>query len=127
MKRLVFCLFAILFLVGCGKKITEGEVYSKEYEPERTIFMLYPMIISNGKTTTTMMIPMYLYDDEDFIVQIKNYDGKKEKTRTLYLTKEVYDKTNIGDWFVIGEYPKQVAFSDPDVKRRATKEEQEKL
>ena len=40
-----------LFLSACSPKITSGEVYDKEHKDAFTTVSLYPLIISNGKTT----------------------------------------------------------------------------
>ena len=35
-KRIMVVLFSAFLLVGCGKKLTEGEIYEKEFLPEYT-------------------------------------------------------------------------------------------
>ena len=64
MKKIVavlVCILLIVSLCGCSNAITEGEVYEKEYREEYTTVMMLPLVISNGKTTTTKMIPYFVH------------------------------------------------------------------
>jgi len=118
---------------GCAPLITEGEIYQKVYEPDRTWVMLMPIVIPSGKSTTTILVPMFMHDDEDFIVKIKQYDQTqaKEIKESLYVSEEVYNTVKVGDWFVSGTYDEQkygkIEYSDPVAKHRATVVEQDQL
>ena len=60
MKKVIgalICLLLVVSLCGCSNEITEGEVYEKEYREAHTTVMMLPLVISNGKTTKTTMIP----------------------------------------------------------------------
>lgn len=125
MKRLliVLCLLFVLFC-GCRDQITEGEVYYKEYQPESTNVIMMPMTVYHGDNSySTVSIPMSVYDDPDWIIDIKAYDGEKDRSRRIYVSCEVFDKTPIGSWFVIANHKDSAELSDPHVKRRATKKE----
>lgn len=99
-------LCACLICSGCSEKIREGEIYEKEYKPEKTIVNIVPIIHTNGKTASTTCIPMIYHYPDRWCVRIrsfeKNEDGKYE-TAQYYTTKEVYDKCRIGDIFSFEE------------------------
>jgi len=67
------------------------------------------MVLINGQmsTVTHHIHDHYEYrvekhlDGEDFIIQIANYVGEKEKyvTRYVYVTQDVYSYYQEGDWF----------------------------
>lgn len=112
----ILSIFCLLFL-GCGKRITEGDIVEKWHEPERTWVQVVPITISNGKTTTTTYVPMTQVDDEDWIIQIEAVlDDGETKTRNFYVSREVYETVDIGDYYV---YDKAMASGrDPVSKRR---------
>lgn len=101
-KYLATLLISTVLLTGCGQKITEGEIYKKEYQPEEMITIITPMVHTNGKTSYTTYIPIVSYYPERWCVWIKaikkNSDGKYE-TAKYYTTKEVYESCDIGDMF----------------------------
>ncbi len=113
---LIMLLTAFL-LTSCEKPITEGEVVNKVYEPAQTYVIMYPMTVSSGKTITTIMVPMIVYDDEDWIIKIQKFDENKQKWRyrTIWVTSELYHSIAVGGWFLID---KNCEFNDPDIKRR---------
>lgn len=103
MKRFIPCFLAFALLIslcGCSDKLTEGEVYEKEFKKAETNVRLIPFVISNGKTTITRLIPyVYSYPDR-WIIKIREPNGDGTyKTATYYTSKEVYDSINIGDTF----------------------------
>lgn len=108
---------------GCGKSIKEGEIYKKWHEPAETYitWMYMPL----GKSF--MLIPMYCYDDEDFVIKIRKYNEEKQKynTKTLYLNKETYDRIKIGDYFCYNG--RNAKIEDKLVKREATEKEVKEL
>lgn len=105
MKRLIFTilLFSLMLLCGCSSKITEGEVYEKEYREEFTTVMWLPLSISNGETVTTMMIPYIIHYPERYVIHIKAFINDEWLTEDFYVSKEVYDSINIGDMFLYDE------------------------
>lgn len=79
--------------------LTEGEVYEKEFIPAHSQMMIIPIIISNGKTTTTIMMPyMYHYLDS-WVIRIKDFQDEKWVTEDFYVSKDVYDAVTIGSEF----------------------------
>lgn len=116
----VVCVMMFM-LVGCGEKITKGEIYYKEFEPETTTTGLIPIVHSNGKTCYTTYIPIFYHYPDRWCIKIrslnKNKDGEYDKA-TYYTTEEVYNSCNIGDIF---EYDENRDFDEEPV----TKEEKE--
>lgn len=106
MKKFVWLLVSVVLLVslcGCSSVITEGEIYKKEYREEHTTIMVMPLVISNGKTTTTSMIPYVVYYPDRYVVFIKAYQDEEWKTEDFYVSKEVYDTVKVGDMFLFDE------------------------
>lgn len=97
----LFLTFALLIsLCACGNKLTEGEVYGKEFKEARTQVMMIPIVYSNGKTTTTRIIPYMYYYPDRWIIRIREPNGDGTyMTDEYYTTKEIYDSVNIGDTF----------------------------
>jgi len=95
------CVLAVAFsalLAGCGRQLTEGEIVSKHHEPAQDIMMFIPIAMSCGQNcTTTMMIPYWVHDDEDWILTVT---GQDEKGRTLtedwYVTEQEYNAAPVG-------------------------------
>lgn len=104
MKRMVAILivFLMIILTGCNEKITEGEVYGKEFKEEYTTIIMTPITHSNGKTSYTTIIPITYHYPDRWVIRIrsleKNKDGEYE-TAEYYVTQEVFDDCNIGDIF----------------------------
>lgn len=97
---LALCLIMTIMLCGCENKITEGEVYGKEYREAYTTVMPYPMVIYNGHTTTTMIIPYTVHYPERYVIHIKAFVDDEWVTEDFYVSKEVYDSINVGDMFL---------------------------
>lgn len=100
--------FLILFLIlvllislnGCGKKLTEGEVYEKEFREATTQVRVIPVVSTNGKTTRTTIIPYIYRYPARWIIRIREPNGDGTYiTAEYYTTKEIYDSVNIGDTF----------------------------
>ena len=107
MKKAIFVLFmCFIFLTGCNKKITEGEIYEKEFLPEETQVVILPMVHTDGKTSYTTYIPMTYYYPDRWRISIKsiekNEDGDYD-TADYYTTEEVYNDCNVGDMFSYDE------------------------
>jgi len=108
----------LISMLSCEDGINEGEVYAKEYEPARTQLIMTPMIVSTGKTTITTMTPMYVYDDEDYVIHIHKFNEETQEfdTNTFYTDNVTYNQINVGDWFVYDE--ELYTADDPDIKKR---------
>ena len=106
MKKIIGALIFLLLVVslcGCSNEITEGEVYEKEYREAHTTVMMLPLVISNGKTTKTTMIPYLVHYPDRYVIFIKAYQDDEWKTEDFYVSKEVYDSIKIGDMFLYDE------------------------
>lgn len=101
--RIAILLAFVLFLSACSPKITSGEVYDKEYREAFTTVSFYPLIISNGKTTTTTMVPHTVYYPERWVIFIKSFEDGEWITEDFYVSEAVYNSINIGDMFEYDE------------------------
>ena len=113
MRRIALLVLMFLLLVGCGAKITSGEVIDKKYTKAHTQVIMVPLVMSNGKTTTTTIIP-YLYHYADrWEITIRQYDAENgaEVTATYSVTQDVYDAVNLHDEFV---YNKDMEPEEPE-------------
>ena len=102
MKKVFSILVILGFLLslgGCSDEITEGEVCDKEYKEEYTAVMMLPPVTSNGKTSSTRLIPYFVHYPDRYIIYIKAYQDEEWKTEDFYVSKAVYDATDIGDMF----------------------------
>lgn len=93
----------VLFLSACSPKITSGEVYAKEYREAFTTLSFYPLIISDGKTTTTTMVPYTVYYPERWVIFIKSFEDGEWLTEDFYVSESVYNSISIGDMFEYDE------------------------
>ena len=98
MKKILVLVVLAVCLSGCKKKITEGEVYRKEYQPETTTMMPIPNTIWVGETPITTYTYIPVTNDEDWTISIKN---EEERTRKIYVSEDFYRETKIGDKIVI--------------------------
>lgn len=92
-------IIGVLLLTGCSQKITDGEVYEKEYKEAHTEIRMIPIVTTNGKTTHTTIIPYTYHYPDRYIVYIKKFEDNEWKTANYYITKEIYESINIGDQF----------------------------
>lgn len=100
---LVCLIFVFLLMCGCSTTITEGEVYAKEYREAFTTVNCYPVVIYNGKTTTTMIIPYTVYYPERWVIFIKSFEDGEWLTEDYFVSESIYNSINIGDIFVYDE------------------------
>ncbi|HBP20509.1 MAG TPA: hypothetical protein DEA08_22295 [Planctomycetes bacterium] len=110
--------------------IRKGEIIARRHEPERTyltyVAVPHTTVVSDGKTTTTnttiVMTPMWVHDDEDFVIKIA---GGEDQTRTLYLDAEQYAQTALGQHYDMDAQGGSA--DDANEKRKATSAEQARL
>lgn len=119
MKKLLSILvsMALLFiLTACGGGITSGEVVSKEYTPAHTQNSIIPIVISNGKTCSTIMVPYTYHYSDKWEITIRQYSEEENEflTATYRVTEEVYNATEIGAQF---EYVEDMEPSEPEYTR----------
>lgn len=102
MKKTIIAiiLFALhLWLVSCNR-LKEGYVVEKYIEPEREYMMLMPM--QCGKTT--VMIPMRVHDNEDYVVKIKGYYRGEYREESIYINPYRYDTLKSGQFFCVDNH-----------------------
>jgi hypothetical protein len=101
-RLLFYCLLCAVLLSTSCQKLKYGDIVEKWYEPANSYFMLMPMIISNGKTTSTIMIPYYIYDNEDWCIKVTGIGTKGDTiTRTFYVDKITYDTLSVGNFICV--------------------------
>ena len=101
-KRIMVVLLSAFLLVGCGKKLTEGEVYGKEFLPEYTTITYVHLIHSDGKTSYTTLMPILLYYPDRWRIDIRSVDEDENgnyETASYFTSEEVFDQCSIGDIF----------------------------
>lgn len=91
----------VLVLTGCGD-MEAGEVTRKEYQPERTYFMMLPVQtgqICSGNPPTCVpimgMFPFWIRDDEDWVLHLRDGD----KTGKANVSQNTYDGLDVGEWY----------------------------
>lgn len=100
---IVVMLMILFYLTGCSGKITEGEVYEKEYKTAHTEVMIVPITTYNGKTSSVRMIPYFYSYPDRYIIKIKKFEDNEWKKADYYVPKDVYDEINVGDQFEYAE------------------------
>lgn len=101
-RHFLYCLLCAVFLFTSCQKMKYGNVVEKWYEPECSYVMIRPMTISNGKTTTTMMIPYNIHDNEDYCIKVTGIGVKGDTiTRTYYVDKMAFDTLSVGEFICV--------------------------
>lgn len=103
-----YTLLGCVILTGCNH-LEEGTVVNKHYEPMEQNLVVMPLIMSNGKTTTAMMIPYFVTDNEDYVLHIKGIYKGEEVIEQVYTSKECYEQMQNGDKWTKTQY---CSFSD---------------
>lgn len=88
-----------LFTFGCGNKLDEGEVYEKEFKPAYTQTLFIPLVISNGKSSITTLVPYFYHYPDRYVIRIKAFKDNDWLTNEIYVTQNVYDSIVIGSEF----------------------------
>ncbi len=95
----IYIVLACVLFTSCNH-LEEGEVIGRHYEPTTQNIMILPLIMSNGKTKTTMMIPYLVTDYEDYVLHVKGLYKGEEVIEQVYVTKECYNNLqNGGTWY----------------------------
>lgn len=106
MKKLaliILCVFMMFSFYGCCNQITEGEIYAKKHKEAYTTVQYIPLVMSNGKTSSCVLVPYFVRYPERYVIYIKAYQNEKWVTEDFYVSKEVYNLANIGDMFSYDE------------------------
>lgn len=74
---IVACLFVflalMLFLCGNEERLTEGEIYDKNFSAAHSQVLTLPTVHSNGKTTYTTTMPYIRYYPDTYSVSIRAF------------------------------------------------------
>ena len=99
-KKVATTLAAGLLVAGCAEDVRSGEVAEKIYEPERKYIVLIP--VGKGR-----LVPVTQYDDEDYILKLKNCQMKDRdrecRTGSVNVEAKVYKSTKVGDFVDFSE------------------------
>lgn len=90
--------WSVLLLVAMGCAEARGTVVDKKHEDASFHVMFLPMTTcSGGKSPicTTMIIPYNVYDDEDWILRLKDEEGV---TRSAYVSQEMFNSVQMGEF-----------------------------
>lgn len=101
-RQKVFFLIVILsvILCGCGNKIEKGVVYDKEFVPAYTETVLIPIVSTNGKTTTTTLIPVTNSISEKWYISIQSQGEGEEYQKARYeVSEEIFNQYEVGDFY----------------------------
>lgn len=94
MKKRILYLPVLAILATSCKTVKEGIITEKWYE-EAVSSMSFIMA---GK----IMAPVYIHDDEDFVVKIEGFNKQGNlKSQNYYVNQVAYDTLCIGDWFCV--------------------------
>lgn len=95
MKRfLIFLLVILLFLTGCGPK--EGKVIDKRWKPDLSYWTTTTDCTGVGSQRRCYTRPYWNGIPAEYILTLEVPDGDiKDK----HVSKKVYYKTNIGDYY----------------------------
>ncbi len=88
---MVVTLFAFLWLVSCTPYITEGEIISKEYRPQK-MWVTYMYV---NKT----LIPQTHVSPEAYIIRIRGIVDGEEVINERNIPAYLYEKLSIGEWW----------------------------
>jgi hypothetical protein len=109
-------LFAPILYRLKNPPLREGYVVGMWHQEASTSTIFIPITTWNGKFATTTHIPHTVHDDEDWVIKISNLH-LKPRTRTLYVSKKMYELITVGSYFSLDDAV-DIALSDPDIKIR---------
>lgn len=91
-------------LCSCSSKITQGEVYKKNFRPAYSTVRLIPIVHTNGKTSFTTFMPFTYHYPGRWEINIRQLNDNGETlTATYWVSKDVFNTVKIGDEFVYDE------------------------
>ncbi len=123
MEKHIFQIVTItlcLFTVACKAMIPENPVVvEKQHEPEYAWVEIISTPIATSETIIQVLIPHFIYDNEDWVLVIEGTQDSKIKRVKIYTTEEIFSSYKIGDPYTFNSKDRT---EDKVVKRRATKE-----
>lgn len=96
--------FAIMIacISGCGQRITNGEVTSRQFFPEHEEEVDDPDI-SIGDITIPGGTHMETVPDAWWITIAKDCEDGERRSRNIKVTEGLYDSLKMGDWYNLPE------------------------
>ena len=92
-KSLCIGALALSLIGGCTKSLESGKITEKRYESQK-VYIKRELV----KSPSTYELIQYM-DDEDFIITFARDFKGVPHSKTVYVSKEVYDSLNEGDVF----------------------------
>src|SRR5690242_10481196 len=102
-KNMKPLLLILLILFTSCQKMKYGNIISKHYEPENEYIYFNTIMISNGNNGfTTMMVPMYVHDNEDWVIEVSGIGVEGDSiTREYYVTEQQYRNYKQGQFVCV--------------------------
>lgn len=113
-----------LTAAGCEPPFKNGTVEDKRHEDPYTYLMFIPLTTCSKDSCTTTLIPYFIFDDEDWVLTLKNCDKIENsqpvcETANLYVTEEIYNDSEIGEYVDFNEKDETlVSRNDPTTRER---------
>lgn len=98
-QSVIGCLIVAMMLTGCGKTITEGEIYHMEYRPAGIATQIMYTPVYTGKTVITVSVAYTYSYPERYVVYIRAEKDGELKTEDYYVSAATYDALEVGDMF----------------------------
>jgi len=107
LKILYFFLIFLTGVIGCSSvrnllhldssKLSEGEIYKKEYKPQKNTVIMMPIVTNDF----IAMMPFPVKRKERFILHIRQSDPLSGKVNydKRDVSQELYKEVDIGDWY----------------------------
>lgn len=89
----------LMFSSACSPEIKEGEIESKEFHPASTVMAMMPVTTSNGRSSTTDLVPMFFYYPDSYSIRIKKFTGKQWEHTTYWVDSYTYSNATIGGYY----------------------------
>lgn len=104
---LITAVIGILIFVGVNKDLntkkylTEGKVIEKNCQFSHTKVFSIPQLVNCGTVTQTINIPHSVTYPDIYVITISKAHNEFNKplTQDVYVSKEIFENTNIGDDF----------------------------
>lgn len=94
---LIILIILCLTVLGC-KKMKNGIVMEKWYEPATTHTMLMP--IRSGKVT--IWVPYTIYDNEDWCIKVRGITDKGDSLKEIfYVSQQAFDTISVGEFVCV--------------------------
>lgn len=100
---IMICIIIVCFSGCVNKDINEGIIISKEFTPAHSEIIMMPMVVSNGKSTSTVIVPYIYYYNDKWEITIQGVANGEIVKETYRVKEEVYEKVSLGDNFKFEE------------------------